>query len=101
MIRILTGNEPRAITITIDGQLVGENVDAVERCINEAIAQQRPVRFFLREVSHIDEDGHALLSRVAAKGVELSASGVYSSYVVERIRQEPDRQRVGPYSRRS
>lgn len=89
MIRILTANEPKAITITIDGQLVGENVDEVETCIQQTIGQQRPVHLFLRDVSDIDEQGRALLSRAAAKGVELSASGVYSSYVVERIRQEP------------
>lgn len=90
MIRISTTNEPRAVRITIDGQLVAENVDAVETCIHQAIEQQRRVLLFLREVSDIDEHGRALLSRAATKGVELSASGVYSSYVVEEIRREPD-----------
>jgi len=73
MIRILTANEPHAVMITIDGQLVGAYVDAVETCVNQAIAEQRPVHLFLREVSYIDEDGRKLLSRLAAKGVELSA----------------------------
>lgn len=89
MIRVLITNEPQAITITIDGQLVAQNTDAVETCIHQAIEQQRPVHLFLRDVSDIDEHGRALLSWAATKGVELSASGVYNSYVVGEIRREP------------
>ena len=85
MIRISTKNEPRRITITIDGQLAGEDVDAVEMCCAEATGLGRRVRFFLREVSNIDRRGLTLLGRLAAKGFELSASGVYSSYIVEEV----------------
>jgi hypothetical protein len=82
MIRILATNEAGAVTITIDGQLVGDYVDAVETSVNEAIKERRSVHLFLRDVSHIDEHGRNLLSRLATKGVELSASGVYSRYIV-------------------
>jgi hypothetical protein len=82
MIRILTTNEASAVTITIDGQLVGDYVDAVETSVNEAIEERRSVHLFLRDVSHIDEQGRKLLSRLATKGVALSASGVYSRYIV-------------------
>jgi len=91
MIRILTTNEPSANTIIVDGQLVSDYVDAVETCIRQAMGQESPVHLFLRNVSHIDEEGRALLSRLAAKGVELSASGLYSSYVVSEIQREPAR----------
>lgn len=83
MIRIWTTNEARAITVTVDGRLVGEYVDAVTRAVDEAIKAGRPVHLFLRDVSHVDEGGRKLLSRLAGQGVELSASGVYISYVVE------------------
>jgi len=96
MIRVLTANEPNAVMITIDGQLVGAYVDAVETCVNQAIAEQRPVHLFLRKVSNIDESGRTLLSRLAAKGVELSAFGVYSSYVVGEIRRGPAWSGKGP-----
>jgi hypothetical protein len=86
MIRIFTANERNAIRITIDGQLVGEYVDAVRTCAHDAIAQKRAVHLFLRDVSHIDEPGRALLNQLAARGVRLSASGVYSSYIVEEVR---------------
>jgi len=92
MIRVFTTNEPNAITLTIDGQLVGEYVEAVETSTNEAIGEKKPVRLILRDVSHIDERGQTLLALLAAKGVQLSASGVYSSYIVEQIRQNLARQ---------
>jgi hypothetical protein len=85
MIRILTADEPNAITITVDGQLVDDTVDAVEACSHQAMGQGRPVHLFLRDVSHIDEHGRSLLSRLAGKGVQLTASGVYSSYIVAEI----------------
>jgi ABC-type transporter Mla MlaB component len=88
MIRISTKNEPRRITITIDGQLAGDDVDAVEKCCSEATGLKRQVRLFLREVSNIDTRGLTLLGRLAAKGFELSASGVYSSYIVEEVRRD-------------
>ena len=88
MIRISTKNEPRRITITIDGQLAGEDVDAVERSCAEATGHGRGVRLFLREVSNIDMRGRALLDRLAARGFDLSASGVYSSYIVEEVRRQ-------------
>src|SRR6266446_4188372 len=85
MIRIHTANNPGGITIAIDGQLVGEYVEEVETSIRKAILQRQDVHLFLRDVSHIDKTGHLLLSRLAAQGVELSAAGLYSSYVVTEI----------------
>jgi hypothetical protein len=85
MVRIFTADESKAITITVDGQLVDDCVEAVETCSLEAIERGRPVHLYLRDVSHIDEHGRSLLSRLASKGVQLSASGVYSSYIVAEI----------------
>ncbi len=115
MIRIQTANNPRGVTIAIDGQLIGEYVEEVEASIRNAIEQYKiehhkiehhnieqhnieqhnieqhnieqhnDVHLFLRDVSQIDETGHALLSRLGAQGVVLSAAGLYSSYVVTEI----------------
>jgi len=85
MIRILIASEPGAVTITIDGRLVGENVAEVEASVARAIEPGKTVRLFLRNVVDIDEVGRGLLARLAARGVQLSASGVYSSYVVASI----------------
>ena len=85
MIRIMTATEPKAIKITVDGQLAGESVEAVDTHVSQAIGDGRPILLFLRDVSSIDENGRGLLSRLAAQGVRLSAAGVYSSFVVTEI----------------
>jgi hypothetical protein len=87
MIRIQTANNLSGITIAIDGQLVGEYIGEVEASIRKASEQRKNVHLFLRDISHIDETGHLLLSRLAARGVELSATGLYSSYVVNQIQR--------------
>jgi ABC-type transporter Mla MlaB component len=85
MIRIWSTNDPSGITIIIEGRLMGDYVESVQTCVDQAISQQKRVRLFLRDVSHIDQDGRALLVRLAARGIELSASGLYSAYVVSQI----------------
>ena len=88
MVRIMTSSAPKATNITVDGELTGEHVAAVAVCCNQAIDQGRPVHLILREVPNIDERGRALLCRLAAQGVRLSAAGIYSSYVVAGIRRD-------------
>ena len=85
MIRIQTAYNPGGITIAIDGELTAEYLAAVESSIRESMEQSNDVHLFLRNVSNIDEKGHALLSRLAALGVELSATGLYSSHVVTQV----------------
>jgi hypothetical protein len=85
MIRIQAAHNPGSITIAIDGQLIGEYAAEVEDSIREAMEQHNDVHLFLRNVSHIDAMGHALLTRLAAHGVELSATGLYSSHVVTQL----------------
>jgi ABC-type transporter Mla MlaB component len=85
MIRIQAANNPGGITIAIDGQLIAEYIAEVEASIQKSMEQYNDVHLFLRNVSHIDEMGQALLSRLAAQGVELSATGLYSSHVVAQV----------------
>jgi ABC-type transporter Mla MlaB component len=85
MIRIQTNHDRECATITIDGHLIGEYVAEVEESIRKSLKQYNDVHLFLRNVSHIDETGHALLSRLAAQGVQLSATGLYSSHVVTQV----------------
>jgi ABC-type transporter Mla MlaB component len=87
MIRIQTANDAGGTTIALDGQLVGEYVGEVEASVQKASEQRKNVHLFLRDISHIDEAGHSLLSRLAAQGVELSAAGLYSSYVINQIQR--------------
>jgi ABC-type transporter Mla MlaB component len=85
MIRIQAAYNAGGITLAIDGQLIGEYVTEVKASVRKSMEQSKDVHLFLRNVSHIDEDGQALLSRLAALGVELSATGLYSSHVVTEV----------------
>jgi len=85
MIRIMTIAKPHKTTVTVDGAVAGEYVEAIDTCVKQAIAKGRPVRLFLRDVSSIDESGRSLLARLAADGVRLGANGVYFSYMVAEI----------------
>ena len=85
MIRIQSAINLGGTTIAIDGQLIGEYIAEVEASIRKSMEQYKDVHLLLRNVSHIDEMGHALLSRLAAQGVELSAAGLYSSHVVTEV----------------
>ena len=87
MIRIMVATAPKLTTITVDGELSGEYVDAVETCATQPLAQRGPIQLYLRDVSTIDEKGRALLVRLATKGVRLGARGVYCSHIVSKISQ--------------
>ena len=87
MIRIQSAINPGGITIAVDGQLIGEYVAEIEASVRRSMEQYKNVHLFLRNVSHIDEAGHALLSRLAALGVELSAAGLYSSHIVGQLQR--------------
>jgi hypothetical protein len=85
MIRVITADEAASTTITVDGMLSGDCLEPVETSCIQAISKGKPVRLYRRDVSSIDERGRALLRDLAAKGVGLKASGVYSSYIVDEI----------------
>ena len=86
MIRIMTADEPAITTITVDGGLSAKTVEPVEACCFQALSKGKPVRLHLRDVSAIDELGRAMLRRLAAAGLDLTANGIYSSYIVNEIR---------------
>ena len=85
MFRVNKVAEPSQTVVTIEGQLSGDYIEAVETCCDQAISEGKPVQLFLRDVSTIDQGGRALLCRLAAKGVHLLASGVYTSYLVRTL----------------
>ena len=85
MIRIMTAEDHACTTITADGDLCGDSLAVVEICCNQAISKGKPVRLFLRDVPVLGEDGRRLLCRLAAKGIDLKATGVYNSYIVDSI----------------
>ena len=71
--------------LTVDGQLSGDSIDVVETCCTQARSGGKAVQVFLRHVTGVDQSGRMLLIRLAAKGIGLAASGVYTSYLVQEL----------------
>jgi hypothetical protein len=71
--------------VNIDGQVTGDCVQVLETCCSQAISAGAPVSVFLRDVSVIDEAGRELLRRLANQGVQLLASGLYTSYLINHL----------------
>jgi hypothetical protein len=85
MIRIMTASKLNRITITVDGDVAGEDADAIETVVRQASGRGGPIHLLLRDVFRIDQHGFALLGRLAATGVRLSATGLYFSHVIAKI----------------
>ena len=96
MVRIMTADEPASTTITVDGTLSGEGIEPVHSCCIQALSQGKPVRLHLRQVSAIDERGRTMLRQLAAEGVDLTANGIYSSYIVSEIQSGLSKRRCSP-----
>ena len=82
LIRVTKSRERGGTTLTIDGQISGDYIQVVENSCSQALSQGRPITVFLQDVLTIDESGRALLTRLAASGARLLATGVYTSYIV-------------------
>jgi hypothetical protein len=76
----------RRTRLTFDGEISTECIELLERCCEEALKDGNPVDLRLRDITGVDEAGKALLRRLAARGVCLSANGVYVSYLLDDIR---------------
>jgi len=73
--------------------LCTQTVEPVQACCMEALAKGKPVRLHLRELSAIDESARQMLRHLAAEGVELTALGIYSSYIVDEIQSTSGKKR--------
>ena len=81
MIRVTKSEEGGGTIITIDGQLSGDYIEVFETCCKQAVWEGRPIDVFLHDVLTIHEFGRAQLIRLAATGIHLLATGIYTSYV--------------------
>lgn len=89
MFRISKAEEPSRTVVTIDGQLSGDSIAVVETCCDQAISIGKAVHLYLHDVSTVDRACRELLCRLAARGVELLASGIYTSYLVRLLSPSP------------
>jgi hypothetical protein len=71
--------------VIIEGRLAGEYVGVAESCCDKALAGGRGLGVLLKDVTMIDDAGRSLLRRLAARGVRLRGSGVYTAYVLREL----------------
>ena len=78
------GEQPARLTVS--GEISSPCIEVLETCCEQTIKDGKAVHLVL-DVTTIDESGHALLRRLAAKGVWMFAKGMYHSYLVDTIRR--------------
>jgi hypothetical protein len=85
MFRLTRTDYPKHIMLVVEGQLVGENLEAIESACEEALSTKAQVTVFLKDITGIDAKGQAFLKRLATTNARLRALGIYSRYLVRRL----------------
>jgi len=89
MLRITTQEDPKAVTLVLEGKCRGPWVDELERSWRKSIALAvgKVLRVDLEQVGFVDGRGKKLLAEMYAAGVELNApGGLMVTSIVEEIR---------------
>jgi ABC-type transporter Mla MlaB component len=72
MVRIsVTGSNPEALTLLLEGQLIGEAVDELSSSCEKALVNGRRLILDLAGVSFIDRKGVALFHRLATRKISI------------------------------
>lgn len=72
MVRItITDSRPDALTLLLEGQLIGEAVDELDLSCERALAAGQRLTLDLAGVSFIDRKGVAFFHRLATRGVSI------------------------------
>lgn len=73
-------------TVVVDGPLVGDYTGVAEMCCQQASSCGQSVDVLFRDLSDIDPAGLDLLGRLVASGVHVQVTGIYTSYIMEKLR---------------
>jgi anti-anti-sigma factor len=89
VLRIHLEEQADLATIRLEGKLVGEWVEELERCCYEALARPSNHQLIidLDAVTFVDAQGQSLLQDMFRAGAMLKAKGTLSQYLVDRIQQ--------------
>jgi anti-anti-sigma regulatory factor len=87
MLRIYIHDEVPVTSFVVEGKLVGPWVKELERCWQSVMAANtsRSMLVDLAQVTFIDSEGRALLTRMRQKGAKLLSSGVLINSIVADI----------------
>ncbi len=90
MLKITLLRERQGTRVVLAGRLVGPWVEELRRCWIEAEAGCRVKwRVDLRETTHVDAEGKALLSEMFRRGVTFEAKGCLMRAIVESLATAP------------
>jgi len=87
MLRIYIHDEAPVTSIVVEGKLVGPWVKELEKCWETVVAAHpcKSMQVDLVQVTFIDSEGRALLTKMRQKGAKLLSSGVLINFIVADI----------------
>ncbi|MCC6138997.1 MAG: hypothetical protein IT389_00115 [Nitrospira sp.] len=90
MLKIMISQSADRTRVALAGRLVGPWVEELRRCWDEADADRRERwRVDLRETTHVDSEGKALLSEMFRQGATFQAQGCLMLAIVEGLAAAP------------
>lgn len=87
MLRIYVHDEVPVTSLVVEGKLVGPCVEELDKCWEGVVAAhpRRSMLVDLAQVTFIDSEGRALLTRMRRKGVKLLTAGVLINSIIADI----------------
>lgn len=101
MLKITVVKNRAGLRLIAEGKLAEPCVSELETAWNQAWQEGggRPIPVDLSEVTSIDPRGEAALAAMITEGARLTARGLFSEYIVERLMRRARKERVRPYRR--
>jgi len=87
LFRLEKGQDQGKTVITLEGELAGEYVAVVEGYMKNLLSGPAPLVVRLLDVNFIDPAGIHLLKGFVDHGVALQGSGVYTSFILSRLKK--------------
>lgn len=96
MLRITILEQAWVTSLVVEGKLVGPWVKELEKCWESALATDpsRGMLVNLANVTFIDSEGQALLTRMRRQGVKLLSTGVLNNAIIAEIEAEGELQKA-------
>ncbi len=85
MLRLTQNCNSHNISIVIEGDLKDEGVGLAETACMEALSMDVEVIVFIKNVTEIDNEGHAFLKRLSKTKAKFRAEGIYSRHIIKSL----------------
>lgn len=85
MLRISIEQNEAALSLVVEGRLVGPWVEELRKVCGKYVDLPRPLTLDLRGLMAMDDAGHALLDELRQRGATLCCSDVMNQYLVEQM----------------